>query len=279
MPSKTLVGHSVAALLRQAQQLIGPDAVIVHVRRVRTSAGSVFEVTAADPITALAAPPRTRPNLAPGAELITPPQPTVGPLVVALIGPTGAGKTTTIGKLLHHPRVFGSRRVGIVSLDTYRPGAVEQLRAYARLAGAPCELCYDTDDLDRVRVALAGCDVWLVDTPGRGPRQRIDRAHLNSCLAALGPHEVHWVVPAATAAHAVRAQLTQAREPQVSHLLITKVDEAPDEAGPVEVASALELPVRWMTDGQEVPFDLSSGESAMAAARWSRPAAAVGAVE
>ena len=93
MPIKTLVGDNVATLLRQAEAAIGPDAVVLHVRRVRGVNGLRFEVTAADPASAArgVALPQSAPTTA--MELMVPAQPAAGPLVIALVGPTGAGKT------------------------------------------------------------------------------------------------------------------------------------------------------------------------------------------
>jgi flagellar biosynthesis protein FlhF len=270
VPIKTLTGTNVAALLRQAQAVVGPEAIIMHVRRVRTPDGVQFEVTAADPASALTAGRPSPASLESGAELIAPPQPSRGPLVIALVGPTGAGKTTTIAKLASHPRVFGSRRVGVIGLDTFRIGAVEQLRTYAALAGLPTEIVYGEEDLPRVRAALADCDVWLVDTPGRSPRLRHDRTHVDGLVAALGPTEVHLTVPAGMPAHLVRAVLREPRVARITHLLVTKADEAPDESGPVDVAVEGDLPVRWVADGQDVPFDLTGAEAILSGARMAK---------
>ncbi len=270
MPIRTLVGDDVGTLLRQAQSIIGPDALILHVRRVRGAEGLRFEVTAGDPGSAArgVALPQSAPTTA--MELIAPAQPTAGRLVIALVGPTGAGKTTTIAKLAGHPRVFGSRRVGLLGLDTYRIGAAEQLRTYAAIAEIECELAYGVDDLDRARRALAACDVVLVDTPGRCPRQRQDREFTEELLRRLEPTEVHLTIPAGTAPHLARAMVKDIRSPAVTHLLVTKCDEASDECGVFDVSVDLKLPVRWATDGQDVPSDIRSAAEAVDAVRASR---------
>ena len=270
MPIKTLTGANVAALLGDAQTAIGPDAVIVHVRRVRTANGTLFEVTAADPVTALTAGRPTSWSVDPGSELIAPPQPPDGPLVIGFVGPTGAGKTTTIAKRAGHPRVFGRRSVGLICLDTFRIGGVEQLRTYAELSGIPSEVVYTEEDVTRVRAQLVSRDVWLIDTPGRSPRLRHDRSHVDSLLAALAPAEVHLTVPAGTPEHRVRALVKEPRLVPVTHLLVTKADEAPDESGPVDLAVNIGMPVRWITDGQDVPFDLAGAEATVSGARLAR---------
>ena len=269
MPVKTLVGSNVAVLLRQAQTAIGADAVILHVRRFRTEDGIMFEVAAADPDTAARGDLVARSAPVAALELMVPAQPPAGPLVIALVGPTGAGKTTTLAKLATHPRVFGNRRVGLIGLDTYRIGAVEQLRTYAEIARLPVEVVWGFDDLGRARQRLAGCDVLLVDSPGR-PRHRQDREFTAELLRMLEPREVHLTVPASMPTHLVRNLIREQRTPAVTHLLVTKRDEAPDEAGLFELAVSQNLPIRWTTDGQDVPFDLGSADQGLTAARISR---------
>lgn len=270
MPVKTLVGDNVATLLRQAEAAIGPDAVVLHVRRIRGVSGLRFEVTAADPASAArgVALPQAAPTAA--MELMVPSQPAAGPLVIALVGPTGAGKTTAMAKLATHPRVFGNRRVGLLGLDTYRIGAIEQLRTYAAIGRLACDVAYGVDDLERARKSLGSCDVILVDTPGRSPRQRQDREFTEELLRRLEPAEIHLTVPSGTAGHLARAMIKDLRSPKVTHVLVTKCDEAPDEFGLFEMAVEFKLPVRWATDGQEVPSDIRSAAEAIDAVRASR---------
>lgn len=267
MPTKTFVGTSVSTLLHQAQSTIGPDAVVMHVRRFRTKDGERFEVTAADPATAMRGPTAGRTPVTAALELLTPPQPSTGILSIALVGPTGGGKTTTIAKLASNPRIFGARRVGLVGLDTFRIGAIEQLRTYADLGGLPCAVVYGEDDLIQMRRTLAGTVVWLIDTPGRSLRARRDREDADRLLETLSPTEVHLVVPAYLSEHLVRAVIRETRTTRVTHLLVTKIDEAPDEAAVFEVAVELGLPIRWVTDGQDVPYDVSGADDPMASVR------------
>lgn len=269
MPLKTFVGPNVNLLMRQAQRVLGPDAVVLHVRRVRTADGPAFQVAAADPATAtrqaLIGPRR---GIEPAMETMTPGLVEGVPFVLAVVGPTGAGKTTTIAKLATHPRVFGGRRVGVLSLDTYRVGAVEQLSIYAEIARVPLAVVYDSQDLDRARKALGECEVILVDTPGRSPKSRRDRDAVRNMLEELAPTETHLVVPSMLTPHAARALAVDFRIHGGTHLLATKTDEAPDDNGIFDLAVELGFPMRWVTDGQEVPFDLQSAAEAIAAARF-----------
>ena len=269
MPLKTFTGFNVSVLMQQAQRAIGADAVVLHVRRIRTADGPSFQLTASDPETAarevFAAPAK---GYDPALETIRPRLAEGRPFVLALVGPTGAGKTTTLAKLATSPRVFGGLEVGLVSLDTYRIGALEQLGTYADIAKIRMVAVYDQDDADRALASLAGCQVILVDTPGRSPKARADLDATQSLLSALRPDETHVVVPASGHPELARRAVVEARRAGATHLLVTKTDEAPDYAGLFDLAASLKVPVRWLTDGQEVPFDLVSAAEPMAAARF-----------
>ena len=187
----------------------------------------------------------------------------VRPPIVALVGPTGAGKTTTLAKLATNPAAYGNLRVGIIGLDTYRVGAVEQLETYAELAGIQCEIAYDIADLDRALVQMVECDVILVDTPGRGPRQSEDLATVREWLRHLVPDEVHLALPASMMPHVMRRTMTQFASFGVTHTICTKLDECPVDARVFDVVAREGHAMRWYTDGQEVPDDLRSAADRM----------------
>jgi flagellar biosynthesis protein FlhF len=176
--------------------------------------------------------------------------------VVALVGPTGAGKTTTIAKLANHPQAFGGQRVGMLCLDTYRIGGVEQSRQYAELAKLPFEVVWEAKDIARAMRRMRDCAVVLVDTPGRGPRAAADLRETQERLLAIMPDEVHLVLPAGLQRSLARRVVSVHLPLGVTHLLATKLDEYPDERGLFELARQFGLPMRWITDGQEVPRDL-----------------------
>lgn len=179
-----------------------------------------------------------------------------GPLVIALVGPTGAGKTTVAAKLAMHRAVFGSRKVGLVTLDTYRVGALEQMQQYAEVMGVPLEVAYDIREVPGVMKRLDDRDVVIVDTPGRSPRARDANAQWQSLLRALAPDEVHLVLPASMRPDAVPAIVQGLSACRLTHAVITKVDELHDERAIADVAARVDLPIRWIGDGQAVPDDL-----------------------
>jgi flagellar biosynthesis protein FlhF len=257
-------GPDLASVGAQARAALGDDAVILGTRVSRHGGETTTEVLAA-PAADVARFTR-RVTAAP----VT--RDAGGPFVIALVGPTGAGKTTTSIKLALHAQAFGGRAVGMVTLDTYRAGAVAQLEAYAEVARLPLEVAYDAADVRGALARLAHCDVVVVDTPGRGPRATDDDDPWRLLLAELAPDEVHLVVPATMRvdlAEGLRDRLDAllAGGPRgVTHALLTKLDEVPDEDGVAALAAQLDLPVRWVADGQEIPADLAPGAPRLLAA-------------
>jgi flagellar biosynthesis protein FlhF len=236
-------GRDVASVSARARVELGDDAVLLRTTSVQVNGAPAIEIVAA----ASRDVERFRARLTPTPER---------PSVIAFVGPTGAGKTTTAIKSALHPDAFGDRRVGFITLDTYRAGAVAQLETYAGVAGIPMEVVYEPSDVAPALARLADRDVVIVDTPGRGPRAN-DAAEWKALLDALEPDEVHLVIPAIArldVAEAVRDAMGHA-----THLVLTKLDEVPDEMGVADLASALDLPVRWVADGQQIPTDLAAG--------------------
>jgi flagellar biosynthesis protein FlhF len=176
--------------------------------------------------------------------------------VVALIGPPGAGKTTTAVKLALSPAGFAGQRVGLLTLDTYRAGALEQLQLFADIAGLPLEVAWDAAEAGSALQRLDHCDVILVDTPGRGLRGATDLEWL-AALAAVRADETHLVLPACMRSDAITAMREAHRRCAPTHALLTMVDALPPAAGVAEARAAAALPVRWLTHGPNVPADIT----------------------
>jgi flagellar biosynthesis protein FlhF len=179
--------------------------------------------------------------------------------VVMLVGPTGAGKTTTIAKLAARAALIENRRVRLVTLDSYRVGGVEQIRTFAELIGVPLEVLRHPGDL---RDVLANeHETVFVDTAGRSPRDQDAIGELAAHTSGLGL-EVHLAVPAATSpAHLDQlAQRYRALAP--SRLLYTKLDEVDSAPDLARAPARLRLPVTWVTTGQAVPEDLEQPTTA-----------------
>jgi flagellar biosynthesis protein FlhF len=186
---------------------------------------------------------------------------------VAVVGPTGVGKTTTLAKLAARAKDRGER-VAIVTLDTYRMAAVEQLRAFADLLAVPFEVAFTATDLKRALHQHARCDRVYVDTTGRSPRDRDALPLLEATLRA-GPCATLLCLAAGTRARDCAVVLDAFAPFAVDAVCLTKWDEttAPGEA----VAAVIErgLPFSHLCIGQEVPADiLAARPLAIAAAAF-----------
>ena len=254
MKLESFRGTDSSRVFEAARAALGDDVMVVRTRTFRDGRQTVLEILATSPAEVtefertLAAEPLPRPQ--PGWKG------NARPLVIALVGPTGAGKTTTIAKLAAHPRAFGERNVGLLTLDTYRVGAVEQLAIVADLAGLPLEVAYGPGEVEGAMRRLGACDVVLIDTPGRSPRAEALNSEWGAMLAEGRPDEVHLVLPAILRGDIAEAMVRSFAGHRPTHLLMTKLDEVPGEVGVADLAAAVGLPARWITDGQEIPSDL-----------------------
>ena len=247
-------GQELHKLVRQVRRTLGPDAMIVRTR-TRTHGGQALVEVVAAPAPAVEAFKQKLDGGRAAARRVKEGRPRIGPYVIGLVGPTGAGKTSTTVKIALHPRALGRRKVGLITLDTFRPGAVEELQTYAEIASLPLEVLYNSQELPGALQRLRACDVIVVDTPGRSPRFDSEGAQWQTVLEAISADEVHLVLPAGLRLD-VAVRLREALSAcGPTHALYTKLDET-GEDGLAELAQAVDLPVRWIADGQDLPGDL-----------------------
>lgn len=176
--------------------------------------------------------------------------------VVALVGPTGSGKTTTVAKLAARAALVEHRSVAILTLDTYRIGGEEQIRAYADLMGVPLHLVPDPQRLGATVSSLARFDRIYVDTAGRSPRDVEALAQLERALSGVADLELHLVVAATAQASLVDNWMRRYRSVGIDRLLFTKIDEAADLGELVRAPARLSRPISYIANGQRVPEDL-----------------------
>ncbi|MBI1425388.1 MAG: flagellar biosynthesis protein FlhF [Gammaproteobacteria bacterium] len=178
-------------------------------------------------------------------------------VIIAVVGPTGVGKTTTVAKLaarylLRH----GKRRIGLITTDNYRVAAHEQLRAYARIMGAPMRVATDVDSLQDALAAFHDKDLVLIDTAGMSQRDmRLNEQF--SLLKEAGHNIKVYLTLAANSQRGVLADVVRAfRVVPLAGCILTKVDETTSLGGGLSVAAEQNLPVAYISDGQQVPEDL-----------------------
>jgi flagellar biosynthesis protein FlhF len=173
-----------------------------------------------------------------------------------VIGPTGVGKTTTIAKLSALSLREG-KRVGIITFDTYRIGAVEQMRIYARIMGLPFAAASTVKDLRERLAEFAGSrDIVYIDTTGRNPRDQFYLEQLMGVCETRLPLEVHLLMSAsADDAFMADAAGSYGKVP-VDCIAFTKVDEAVRYGPLYNLMMTCRKPVAYLSVGQKVPDDI-----------------------
>lgn len=181
--------------------------------------------------------------------------------LVALIGPTGVGKTTTIAKLAAELKFRRGVRVGLLTIDTYRIAAVEQLKTYAEIIEAPLAVGADADSARRAIDELGEVDLILVDTAGRSPKDEEGLRELNDLLAEIRPDEVHLVLAASASPRSLGAAVDRFGPSRPDRLILTKLDEA-ETLGPLlAVLGRTDRPVSHVTTGQSVPDAIEAADA------------------
>jgi flagellar biosynthesis protein FlhF len=187
--------------------------------------------------------------------------------VVALVGPTGVGKTTTIAKLAANYRLREKRRVGLITVDTYRVAAVEQLRTYADIIDLPMEVVATPREMREAVARMSHLDLVLMDTAGRSPRDEVKIQELKSMLTEAEPDEVHLVLSSAAGAKSLVSTAEKFAGVGTTALVLTKLDEAHSLGHLVSLVRECRLPVSYLTDGQNVPDDIQVAQRGAMAER------------
>ncbi|WP_182866378.1 flagellar biosynthesis protein FlhF [Stieleria mannarensis] len=181
--------------------------------------------------------------------------------IVALIGPTGVGKTTTVAKLAAGFRIQSKRRVGLLTIDTFRIAAVQQLQAYAQIMDLPMSVVESSDQMRGAIDQLGDVDLILIDTAGRSPKGDMNIAGLAELLRTAQPDETHLVISATSTAAVVQSALDGFAAARPTAAILSKLDETPYTAGVLSALTAsrehIGLPISYVTNGQHVPDDIA----------------------
>jgi flagellar biosynthesis protein FlhF len=189
----------------------------------------------------------------------SPPPPSLdGPRIIVLIGPTGVGKTTTIAKLASRAKVHQRRKVGLITLDTFRIGAVDQLKQYADIFKVPVQVVQDPAEFEAAITASkrAGDELVFVDSAGRSHRDELKMSELREFLAVVPQAEVHLVLSTTTHVKTVNSIAERFAPVGFDRVILTKLDESVSLGPLVGPLIDLGKPISFVTDGQNVPKDI-----------------------
>jgi flagellar biosynthesis protein FlhF len=178
------------------------------------------------------------------------------PRVIALIGPTGVGKTTNLVKLASQYSLLNQLKVALLTADTYRIGAVEQLRIYRDIIDIPFEAVSSPEDLKEALKRHADRDLIFFDTAGRSPQNKKQLQELRAFLEAAAPSEVHLVISATTKNTDLLPIVGKFGLVPINRFLITKLDETRSHGLILNLASNFSIPISYLSNGQNVPNDI-----------------------
>ena len=185
---------------------------------------------------------------------------TNAPTIIALVGPTGVGKTTTVAKLAANLCLREHRRVGLITIDTYRIAAVEQLKTYAQIIDVPLEVVMTPDQLKEAVARMSDRDVILIDTAGRSQRDVCKIKELRSFFDVVKLDEVHLVLASNCAESVLLETIKQFKSTGVNRVIFTKLDEALGFGVMLACLEQANAQLSYVTTGQAVPDDIEVGQ-------------------
>lgn len=187
------------------------------------------------------------------------------PRIIALVGPTGVGKTTTTAKLAAMYALNRGNKVALITMDIFRVGAVEQLKTYSRIMGIPLEVASTPKELEKAVEKHTACDLIFIDTAGRSHKDKEKLDEMKNFLDNKDnkiPIEVYLCLSATTKDRELEEILNRFRIFQVSKVVFTKIDECESFGNMVNLLMKDNLQIAYFTTGQRVPEDIEVATSA-----------------
>ena len=179
-----------------------------------------------------------------------------GQNVLLFVGPTGAGKTTTLAKLAGRLKFKENLDVGLINTDTYRVGAMEHIRIYSEIMDIPVAMAYSAEELKEALVKMSNKDVILIDTAGKNSRDEDYQRELREYIEVSQADEIYLVISVVTGTKACRETIKHYSFIKDYKLIITKLDETGVWGNVLNIADFSKKGISYITNGQNVPDDI-----------------------
>jgi len=182
--------------------------------------------------------------------------------VISFIGPTGVGKTTTLAKVAAEFALERDKKVALLTADTYRIAAVEQLRTYSNIIDIPFAVCYSSSKLEQmVKKQFKDCDLILIDTPGSSWKNDLQIGQLKEYTDREFIDEVHLLLSLNTKSSDLENIINTFNPLKPDKIILTKLDETTSYGDIINIKENYQLPYSYLTNGQDVPDDILTAES------------------
>jgi flagellar biosynthesis protein FlhF len=185
-----------------------------------------------------------------------------GRRIWSFIGPTGVGKTTTLVKLAAHFQLRMSKKVTLITIDTYRIGAVEQLKIYAQILRVPLEIAHCPEELKQITTRNIDRDLLLIDTTGRSPNHLDHVKTLKDFLTVDPQIENHLLLSATTKGRDLYQIFQRFSLIPIRSVIFTKIDETEEYGSMMNQLMGFGKPLSYLTNGQRVPEDIEAATKA-----------------
>jgi flagellar biosynthesis protein FlhF len=178
--------------------------------------------------------------------------------MICFAGPTGVGKTTTIAKIAADYLLNANKKVGLITSDTYRIAAVEQLKTYAGILNIPIKIVQSASEVSQAVSELSSCDIILMDTAGRNYQQKQYIQELEMLLAGSRKVQTNVVLSLTSKYEDMKKMIDNFQAIEIDQLILTKKDETSSYGSILNLIHEYSVPLRYITDGQNVPDDIIS---------------------
>ena len=180
---------------------------------------------------------------------------------VAIVGPTGVGKTTCIAKLAAISKILNDLKIGIISIDTYRLGAIDQLRIFSEVSNIDMLVAYEAKEMPSLIKKFSDKDLIFIDTAGRGQKNTKELEKTKAFLDAVKIDEIYLAVSATNSTKNLHDVTKKFELFDYSAMIVTKIDEGVVFGNILNVSVGSQKPIIYLTNGQVIPDDIIAADS------------------